>query len=58
MAMKRLMQVLTLLATTAAAAHALGRPPVTTTPEPMTLGLVAGGVAVLGAGAWFRNRKR
>ena len=56
--MKRLMQVLTLLATTAATAHALGRPPVITTPEPMTLGLVAGGVAVLGAGAWFRNRKR
>lgn len=57
-AMKRLIQVLTLLAIAAPAAHAGRVPPVVTTPEPMTLGLVAGGIAVLGAGAWFKNRKR
>jgi hypothetical protein len=55
--MKRATQILALLAAAAAPAYA-GGPPVITTPEPMSLALVATGIAALGAGAWYRNRKR
>jgi hypothetical protein len=55
--MKRALQLLGLLAIAAAPAYA-GIPPVTTTPEPMSLALVATGAAALGVGAWYRNRKR
>jgi hypothetical protein len=53
--MRRVAQVLGLLLTGAATAHA--GIPVITTPEPMSLTLVATGVAVVGA-AWYLRRKR
>ncbi|AHG88985.1 PEP motif putative anchor domain protein [Gemmatirosa kalamazoonensis] len=56
--MKRSLQLVALMLLSAGAAHAAGRlPPVTTTPEPMTLGLVAGGVAIVGVGAWLRRKR-
>jgi hypothetical protein len=57
--MKRALQLLGLVAIAASPAFAgIPVPPVTTTPEPMSLALVATGAVALGAGAWYRNRKR
>jgi hypothetical protein len=53
--MKRASQVLALLIVAASPAYA--GIPVTTTPEPATMGLVALGAAVVGVGAWVRRRR-
>jgi hypothetical protein len=55
--MKRLAEALVLVAIAAVPAYA-GRIPVTTTPEPATLVMLATGVGIVGAGAWWRNRRR
>ena len=57
--MKRVAQLLVLIAASAGSAYA-GQvaPPVLTTPEPMSLALVATGLAAVGGGAWYRRRKR
>jgi len=47
-----------LLMCAASALHAgQGVPPVTVTPEPATIGLMAAGLGMLGAGAWWRSRR-
>ena len=55
--MKRLAQALILLATATVPAYA-GQLPVTTAPEPSTIIMLATGVGIVGAGAWWRNRRR
>ena len=56
--MKRVGQALVLLIIAAVPAYAGGTPvPVSATPEPATLGLVATGITFVGAIMW-RNRKR
>jgi hypothetical protein len=52
--MKRVGQALVLLVVVAVPAFAGG---VITTPEPATFGLVATGVGVVGALAWWRKRR-
>jgi hypothetical protein len=54
--MKRLAQALVLLAIAAVPAYA--GIPVTATPEPSTIVMLATGVGIIGAGAWWRNRRR
>jgi PEP-CTERM putative exosortase interaction domain len=53
--MKRLAQALSLLAVAAVPAYA-GQ--VMVTPEPSSMVLLATGVGLVGAGAWWRNRRR
>jgi hypothetical protein len=55
--MKRSSHVLALLIVAASPLYAGGLPPVTTTPEPATIGLVALGAAAVGIGAWARKRR-
>jgi hypothetical protein len=54
--MKRLAQALVLLAIGAVPAYA--GIPVTVTPEPSTIVMLATGVGIVGVGAWWRNRRR
>jgi hypothetical protein len=46
-----------MLVATAAPVYAGRELPITTTPEPATMALMAGGLALVGALAWRRNRK-
>ena len=55
--MKRLTEALVLVVVAGVPAYA-GRLPVTTTPEPATLVLVATGIGAVGVGAWWRNRRK
>lgn len=55
--MKRLAEALVLVAVAAVPAYA-GRLPVTVAPEPATIIMLATGMGIVGAGAWWRNRRR
>jgi len=55
--MKHLSNALVLLIVVAVPAYA-GGIPVSTTPEPATITLVATGVGVLGVAAWIRRRRK
>lgn len=57
--MKRLAEALVLVVVAAAPAYA-GIPglPVTVVPEPATIVMLATGLGIVGAGAWWRNRRR
>ena len=54
--MKHVAQALALLVIAAVPAHA--GVPISTVPEPATIGLVATGVGVLGTFAWIKSRKK
>lgn len=54
--MKHVARALSLLVIAAVPAYAGA--PVSAVPEPATMGLVATGVGVLGAIAWFKSRKK
>ena len=54
--MKRLAEALVLVAVAATPAYA--GIPVTTVPEPGTIVMLATGLGIVGAGAWWRNRRR
>ncbi|MCY7379310.1 MAG: PEP-CTERM sorting domain-containing protein [Gemmatimonadaceae bacterium] len=55
--MKRLAEALVLVLVAATPAYA-GILPVTVTPEPGTIVMLATGLGIVGAGAWWRNRRR
>jgi hypothetical protein len=54
--MKRLTQALVLLAVAATPAYA--GIPVTATPEPASIALLATGIAAIGGGVWWRSRRK
>ncbi|MEO7713836.1 MAG: PEP-CTERM sorting domain-containing protein [Gemmatimonadaceae bacterium] len=56
--MKRLAEALVLVVIAAAPAYAGRIPPVTVVPEPGTIVMLATGLGIVGAGAWWRNRRR
>ena len=53
--MRRLAEALVLVAVAATPAYAGN---VVVTPEPTTIVLLATGIGVVGAGAWWRNRRK
>ena len=55
--MKNIARALVLLVVAAVPAYA-GGVPITTTPEPATITLVATGAAVVGVATWIRRRKK
>ena len=55
--MKRIIQAAVLLVVAATPALA-GRPPVSVTPEPATIALVVTGLGAIGAGAWWKRRRK
>ena len=55
--MKRLAEALVLVLVASVPAYA-GYTQVTATPEPATLVLLATGIGAVGAGAWWRNRRK
>ncbi len=55
--MKNVAQALVLLVIAAVPAYA-GGIPITTTPEPATIVLVATGAGVIGVATWLRRRKK
>ena len=56
--MKNVTQALVLLLAAAVPAYAGVPKPVTTTPEPATIALVATGAGVIGVVTWIRRRKK
>lgn len=58
--MKRFAEALVLVVVAAAPAYAGNGivPPVTVVPEPATIVMLATGLGIVGAGAWWRNRRR
>jgi hypothetical protein len=55
--MKRIAEALVIIVVAAVPAYA-GRIPVTSTPEPATLVMLATGLGAVGVGAWWRNRRK
>ena len=55
--MKKLLTAVTVLAVAAAPAWAGQSLPLTTTPEPESLALVAAGLAIVGVVAWRRKKR-
>ena len=55
--MRRILSVVSLLAVASTNAWA-GLPPTIVTPEPATIALMGGGLALVGALAWRRNKKK
>ena len=57
--MKRLAEALVLVVIAAVPAYAgINGLPVTVAPEPATVVMLATGLGIVGAGAWWRNRRR